>query len=587
MRVHHYAFGAVLVLTLVVGGGAMAWRTLADPQRVRQQAQERVRAKWNRELEIGTLEVRLTPRPTIDAHDVRIEGMGAAGHVTATLQLWPLLFGHVRASHILAEGGRFDDPRGGAPWTVDRASLDSDFDWRGVTIDANVSRNGQLAHVRGRFADLSRIGHRGEKTRGKVDVEWGETSVSADGEFRLDGWRGNTLRTVLHTKSLDDVFAFVGVDRDRTAPLEISADVRDDGKTITLDDIHLRLGKLHATGSGTVQTGGDKPVVDAKLAADHLDWKQALVDMGHAPTPKEASEFIFRDKKLAWHAFEALRGLRGKVEAKAQTVKLGNGIELQNPTGSFTFEGDRVRLDLFRTRMLGGTAEGSIRFDGTRKAIRFEGRGENLSLQRWFHERGRDHHFTGGPMVVNAAIDMRGETWRDLASSVTGPFSVRMGPGVYASQKAGDWEALMAAFSKKDSNGEIDFECAAATLDFHDGVAQGDSIVGARSTMSRLLTSGVIDMKKEHLDLRGRIVPNTSHVGLAAIAGDVQIEGPLRKMHVRLDPAKKGETIAKGIAAIATAGISVLATSAAHKKQGDPCATAAQRHADVERRAGL
>ena len=75
-----------------------------------------------------------------------------------------------------------------------------------------------------------------------------------------------------------------------------------------------------------------------------------------------------------------------------------------------------------------------------------------------------------------------------------------MGRGVYDRQKAGDWEALMAAFSKKDSVGEIDFECAAANLRFENGIARGDNIVGARSKLSLLLTSGVIDMREEHVD---------------------------------------------------------------------------------------
>lgn len=578
--------GSICAVTFVLVGGTLAVRTLATPERIQERMQEKVREKWGRDLAIGSLDVQTFPRPTLHARDVAVRGFGKAERVTATLQLFPLLFGRIRPSHVLAEGATLDDRKGGDDWRVDRASFDSAFDWRGATMDANISRNGQVAHVVGHFKDLSEIGHEGARTPGKVELEFGETKLTADGDFRLDGMRGHALKATLRTGSLDDVFAFLGIDRDRTAPLEVTADVRDEGDAIRLDDVRLRLGEMHATGKGTVTMTGDKPVLDAKITADRLDWKQALVDMGHAHKPQEKSPLIFKEKKLAWKTITALRGMRGKIDFNAGTIKLGNGVELQKPRADFTFDGERVTLNLWQASLLGGAGHGSMRFDGARKSIHFEGAGENLSLQRWFRERGRDHHFTGGPMQVRMSLDMRGETWRDLAASVTGPVTIRMGPGVYGRKAAGDWEALMVAFSKKDSTGAIEFECAVANLRFESGVARGDSIVGARSTVTRLLTSGVVDMREEHVDLRGKLrTKPEAGIGLAAIADGLQIEGPLRKMRVRLDPAKKPEAIAKGIAAVATGGLTLLARKARNsaKEDTDPCAIVAPAKAGAQR----
>ena len=570
MKRKNILLGAALVLTIAVVGGTMAVQTLASPERILKQAQDKARAK-GKELTVGSLDVKVFPRPVIHAQQVALEGVGEAERVQATMQLFPLLFGRVEPAQVIVEGGTFSDPKG-RDWRVERAELDSAMDWRGVKVDASLSRNGQTAHVTGKFADLSKIGHRGEKTRGRIEMEFGETRATAEGQFSLDGMRGHTVKATMRTGSLDDVFAFVGVDRAKTAPLEVTADVRDDGELIHLDDIQLTLGKMHAKGSGTVAMGGDKPVLDAKLAADRFDWRQALEDMGHQSQPKEPSKFIFRDKKLAWKSFTHLRGLRGKVEATAQWARLGNGIELQQPRAHFTFEDDRVVLDIWQAQLLGGTGHGKMRFDGTKKTIHFEGTGDNVLLQRWFHERGRDHNFKGGPMQVRMSLAMQGETWRDLAASVSGPISIRMGAGTYDRQKAGDWEALMAEFSKKDSTGQINFECAAVNMRFENGVARGDSIVGARSTLTKLLTSGVVDMREEHLDLRGKLHPIADgKVGLAAIAGDLQIEGPLRKPHVQIDPAKKPAVVGRAIAALATLGLSAAAT--AHEgDKGDPCA---------------
>jgi hypothetical protein len=570
MKRQNLILGSALAATLIVGGGAMAVHTLANPERILQQAQQKAREHWGKELTVGALDVKVFPRPVVHARDVKLEGVGAAERFEATMQVFPLLFGRVRPASFIVEGGTFSDPKG-RDWRVDRATFDSDLDWRSVKVDATVSRNGQTAHATGRFADLSGIGHRGRKSRGKVEIEWGETRIAAEGDFSLDGMRGHAVKASMRTGSLDDVFAFVGVDRARTAPLEATADIRDEGELIHIDNVQLHLGGMHATGAATLSTKGDKPTLEGTIHADRFDWRQALEDMGHARKPNEPSQFVFRDKPLAWSTFTRLRGLRGKVQATAQWARLGNGIELQQPRANFTFEDDRVVLDIWQAKLLGGTGHGSMRFDGTRKTIHFEAAGENLLLQRWFHERGRDHHFTGGPMHVRMALDMRGDTWRSLAATVTGPLAIRMGPGRYDRQKASEWEALMAVFSKKESTGAIEFECAAANLRFANGVARGDSIVGARSTLTSLLTSGEIDMREEQVDLRGKLHPLDGKVGLAAIAGDLQIEGPLRKLHVQLDPAKKPAAIGRAIAAIATLGLTAAA-SASDGGKGDPCA---------------
>ena len=144
----------------------------------------------------------------------------------------------------------------------------------------------------------------------------------------------------------------------------------------------------------------------------------------------------------------------------------------------------------------------------------------------------------------------------------------------------------MAAFSKKDSTGQINFECAAVNMRFENGVARGDSIVGARSTLTKMLTSGVVDMREEHIDIRGKLHPvEDGKVGLAAIAGDLQIEGPLRKMHVQLDPAKKPAVVGRALAALATLGLSAAA-SAHEDSKVDPCAIVPATAAKAKPREG-
>ena len=149
-----------------------------------------------------------------------------------------------------------------------------------------------------------------------------------------------------------------------------------------------------------------------------------------------------------------------------------------------------------------------------------------------------------------------------------------MGPGVYVSQKAGDAEAAMVAFASKGSAGRIAFECAGADLPFARGRATGAALVGLRSDVSRLLTSGYVSMRDDTVDLRGRLRPKPGiGVGLADIAGDIRISGNIRAMKVTLDPDAKPKAVLRAGAAIATFGLSLAGSAIANaaREDVDPC----------------
>ena len=133
---------------------------------------------------------------------------------------------------------------------------------------------------------------------------------------------------------------------------------------------------------------------------------------------------------------------------------------------------------------------------------------------------------------------------------------------------------MTSLFAQKDASG-IDFECVAAALPFKDGVAAANPIIGFSTAASALITSGRVDLRRESLDVSGRVKPKSGvGLGLATIAGDVKIAGPLRQPKMTLDPAGTPELLARAGAAIATLGISAAGTAmvdAAQAKKNDPC----------------
>ncbi|HET9472233.1 MAG TPA: AsmA family protein, partial [Usitatibacter sp.] len=308
--------------------------------------------------------------------------------------------------------------------------------------------------------------------------------------------------------------------------------------------------------------------------SDALDWTQALLDAGDAKPPPPPEGEMFPVRPLPWPMLAAMQGKRGTLELAFGKLRLPDGIELASAKGKVAIDGDHLLLDPFSAQLLGGSATASIALQASGKKAQVELDADGVLLERWFHERHRPVRFTGGPMKVKASFTTSGASMKELAGGMTGPVSIRMGPGIYSSKVAGDWEALMVKFSKKDSAQEIDFECAAASLPFRSGRATGRDIIAARSRESRLVLTGDVDLREETVDLHGRLRPKPSEgVGLATIADDLEISGKIRRMKVKLDPGSKPKVIAKAAGAIVTAGVSLLASAASNdaSRDRDPC----------------
>jgi uncharacterized protein involved in outer membrane biogenesis len=314
-------------------------------------------------------------------------------------------------------------------------------------------------------------------------------------------------------------------------------------------------------------------VIDARLAGDRLDWTRALLDAGAQPVPAIEPPEMFLSTPLAWPLLDSLTA-RGSLDANFESVRLRDGVELRNLATKSTFDADRWDMASFSAALLGGSATGALRAEGKKKSarIRFEGKG--LLLERWFRERGSAIAFKGGPMAVSADVDAAGDSMRALAASLTGPVTIRLVKGALAMEKAGTAEAKLVGAKQEGETG-IEFECVSANLPFRAGRAERSPLIAARSDLSYLVTSGFVDFRDETLELRGRVKAlHPGNVGMSAIAGDVLISGPIRKPHIEHDPGKTPVAVARAGAAIATLGLSALATArsdASQAKQNDPC----------------
>ena len=568
--------GTVATLAVLVLGAAIALKVMVDPRRLEKVARDKAKQAWGRDLAVGDIQFDLWPLPALWARDLKLEHPTepaiTAATVTAEFELLPLLIGKVRYRNLYLKDATIQWE--GAPLRVEEALIEADADMRNVRIDGRLWRNRRSVSLQAQFADLSRLGKPGAITIGQVELDWGQAQLTAKGRFPIDGTFRNPAVTVdAKGESLRPIFEFLALEQRPPAPFTARFDLNVREGRLAFEKIDVSLGRLKVKGDAQ-HTPGARPVTDVRLVADHLDWTRTSLDLGRpAVAPMEPPQ-MFRDTALAWPLIVGLVGGSGTIDATFNTLVLRNGVVLRNLRMKGKYADDRVDITTFSTEMLGGTATGSLLLEGRKKSARLNFDGTNLLLERWFKERGSVIPFTGGPLKVTTRLNASGNSMRELAASITGPFNARMGPGRFASERAGEAEAKMTkAFSGKESN-EIQFECASFALPFKAGRASASPLVGARTSASSLITSGFIDMRAQELDLRGRLRGRSGNVGLATIAGDVKITGAIRKPKMALDETATPKTIARGVAAIATLGLSALGTARADSEESqrnDPC----------------
>jgi len=621
--------GGLLVIAI---GGAAALHALVDPERLKQLARDKAAQSWSRDLALGEVSLAVFPWPALTASDIALANppwaksrtLVRVDRVVAHLALLPLLVGKTRivsleldgvkaALEVSPDGKASWDLGPAAPpagakrdasadaellaleafrirnadisykpksgpaiaWRIEDATAQGASGLRDVRIEANLARRQRPLKIKAQIEDLSRAGHPGATTGGRIDLDWGQTQLTLEGRLPLEAsLKGFALKADLKASSFNDMLAFFDVRQGRTAAASAHLEARESQGWAEITQLAGALGAFRFTGEARVSWSAPRTVVKARLDGDRLAWERFLLDLGYPPLPGLEPDEMFHDSPLAWPLLVSLQGGEGTFDLALKSLVLRNGVELRGWKSSFAFENDHLDLKSFSAETLGGSASGAMAFDGRKKLVRVNFDGTHLLLERWFRERNIAIPFTGGPMKVTAAFTATGNSFKDLAATITGPVAIRMGPGSWASEKAGHAESVMtSAFSPKDA-ASIDFECVGLSLPFSSGLAKSATIFGARSTASQLLTSGTIDLREESLDLRGRVQPRAGKVGLATIAGDIRISGKIRRPAVNLDSIGAPAAVVRAGAAIATAGLSLVGTAKvdeAQAKKSDAC----------------
>ncbi len=613
--------GLILVVAAVIAGISLS--TLMDDKNLKELARDKAQQEWSRDLMIGDVELQLFPYPQLHAKNVMLSNpdwardkyLIEASDMQVEFAFLPLLkgkfvvsalyFDGLNANFNVANDGRrsWDFPPAKAmssfsmaltaltaknsrirfrnaedeplTWRVQKLRAGSQSDLRDVEFDMQLERDKHLLQIAGKIDDLSTLGQQGAVSNGTIQAKSGQASATISGNMPLDISLGNyDLVLNIDAPSMQEFFGFTGMKHGTPAPLKASVTLHTVNKITDFTDLKLQLGKMNLSGAGQLNLRGKKTVFSAQLQADRVDMIQTFLDAGQAPlAPKKAGK-LFRDSPLAWHLLLALQGSEGKVDANIAALKLRSGIEVTDASAKMSFNDQRMTVNKFSGKLLGGTAAGDAFFDGSRKAVQLNLQMQDTTLERWFKQTGKSVTISGGKMKVDAKITALGTSMNDLAATLSGPVEIEVGPAKIFSPKAGQAEFwLTGLFSAKDAD-LIDLACVSARLPFRSGIAAGDGIVGARSDASQLLTRGNVNLRDQTLDLHGRVRARSGvNLGISTFASEVKITGPVVKPEMNLDESGAAGVIARVGAAIFTSGLSVVATSLwdGANPDSDPC----------------
>jgi uncharacterized protein involved in outer membrane biogenesis len=622
--------GAALLLLLAVA--ALVAHVLFDEERLKTMARERARTEWSRELVIDTLSLQLFPVPALRATGIALSApawahapqLAAAELVEARLSWRALFSGRIAPGALRVEGGhvsleRAADGRrswdlggsnnssnsGGSPdwrqlvqadiarmdiryregdgeprtWHVAQLAARAAPNWQNLRVDGTVAHAQQSMTFRARLADLSKAGLDDAATDGEIAASWPSAQLDIKGMLPLSLSGGGTAATVvLEAPSMTAVLRFFDIVPERAlqAPLSLHATLGGDANSLAISALRARLGRTEASGELRVRREQGRLKVEGKLASAAIDWATLTREAGRPLPPPIPKDELFRHHPLAWGLVDALDGVDTDLQLSVQTLTLRSGVQLTGVAATIDSHDDKVDLPAFSMQLLGGKASGSLKLVGAKRSAQLRVAASGVRLERFFSERGRKVPVSGGPMQIDAAVSGRGASLREMAGTLDGLATIRGGATLIRSEKAGEVESLLTSMttllSEKDAP-QIRLACFAGRLPFSNGVASS-ATVGARSEVSKLLSSGTVDLKRQRVDLQGRVRARDGiSLGVAALSGDISIAGPLRKPKMTLDPVGTPSALARLGAAIVTGGLSLVATAAwdAANPGPDPC----------------
>lgn len=468
------------------------------------------------------------------------------------------------------------------------ASIEANFDVRLPGLRFLTIWLPNLALPPGAFEARGRFVNRDDRTQLEaVQLRLGEMEGTVTGHITPEAAFDLDVAV-----SGPDVTALETLTSELFPPLPFAASGRLSGgpKAFGVDGLDLRIGESEVRGSLDLDLG-ERKRLEGRLASPYLNlnpWTVSEEPEQAEPTPAEAPRYVFDETPIT-----KITGIGVDLDLHllVDEFELANGNYDSLEIGVLLNEG---RLDVrpFSVRgEYGGQFNGDMVLDSSGASSRFDMslRAENMRMEMGSLE-GQDP-MTLPTSNINLELYGTGRTRRELAAGLNGKVRIEVGPGKLApaaysflmSDFISELFRALNPFAEKQEYSEL--ECAVAAADIVSGQVSLEPVVIHASQLT-IISQGKIDLDTERLNISFN---TKQRKGLGLSASDlvnpfIKVGGTMASPSIELDPAG---TVVKGGIAVATAGLSILATSLADRyfSSKDPCGKALKEI--EEREAGV
>lgn len=472
---------------------------------------------------------------------------------------------------------------------VERLDLSAETLDAPLTLALKGSYNAVPFDVQGVLGPLARL----TATDGKpypvaLKGTAGGVVLSADGGIAepLAG-RGIDMAVKVEATTLAGLASLTG-DLPPLPPLDVKGRVKGGGDVWALSDLTLKAGRSAAAGAVSVDLSRSRPVVRASLQAALLDLGELLPQDADTAQAASAGTATPRDRVFSREPLplEAFKVATATFDVEIARLVLPDGVVLEGLGARGALQGGRLTLDPVQARLGGGIVKATVEADassGKVLALKAAVTGDKVVLGQLFADMARSDLLTDAPTDAKADLTASGTSVAGLMGSLDGTVRVSVGAG-RVNQALIDWaggdvlnqlsETLNPFAEKREY---ADLVCAAVNLRARGGVIEYDRAIAMETSRMSVVSSGVIDLGAEKLDVAVRPYPKDG-VGISAgkLAEMVRLQGSLAQPKVAADVAGIARTAASVVGALATGGASLVAEGLIGHASADPhpCATA-------------
>lgn len=401
--------------------------------------------------------------------------------------------------------------------------------------------------------------------KGTLGTPGGSVAVDGDLTLVVESLKKTLADAADIVPAVKDIPA-IGADK-----IDLAAKVSFDGQKASLGGMTLTAGKTDIAGNVKADLSGKRPSVEVSLTSNMIDVDELLPaseKKADAPATKPADGRVFPKDPLP---LDGLKAADAKVAFDGKTILVG-GNKIEDVSVRLTLKDGNLQIDPLSAMLAGTKVTGNVGLNGSVAVPTLVAKlkASDLDYGALLKERGLTD-IAQGKLDADVDITGAGGSVRALMASLNGLVFVKTENGKIDSSAlniaSSDIMSALPGFNSKDDK---PLKCGVVNFEIRDGIANAKAMVFETGGLSAIGV-GTADLREEKLNLI--IDPRAKQTSLASAAiVPIAITGTFLEPEWALDTGALAKnavgTVARGAAAFATMGLSLLAESAANRAVG-------------------